>query len=246
MRRVQNRVADTGMSARESDIFSRIRVVVMRFAARQMAVIVVLMHDHHRRRAVDHSPIFLTRLVDHPVVPASATDGEMRDVRVAGFWEEEKIAASGTMKLVLLSDRFLQPRLPAFREVQRSCDIVIPALTQQNKLISQLLSLFRRLDKIRHQDHIRVDDAKQSAIAAVTGGARNFKHGHNKRRTVSIACYMGRMFYAKLFGSFGKSILFANENNLDIGKQRPLLDRITLDHRNVRIGEWFWSGKKSE
>ncbi len=76
----------------------------MWFPAGEMTVIMVLMHDHDRGRAVDHSPFFLARLVDHPVVPAGATDGEVWEVSVAGSGEEEKVRACGTMESALTLD----------------------------------------------------------------------------------------------------------------------------------------------
>ena len=105
----------------------------MRLSAGQVRVIMALMHDHHRRRAINHGPFFLARFVDHPIVPTGATDGKVWDFLIAGFREEEKIASRGTMKLSLRSDSFFQPILPAFGEFDGLSDIQVPTPTQQNK-----------------------------------------------------------------------------------------------------------------
>jgi len=64
----------------------------------QMGVIMVLMYDHDGWRAVNHRPAFVASLVDHPIIPAGAADGEIGDVGVAGLGEEEKVRACGTVK----------------------------------------------------------------------------------------------------------------------------------------------------
>ena len=101
---IQDRVAHRSGTAREADILVRLGVLVMRLAARQMTVIVVLVYDHDRGRAIDGRPIFPAGFVDHPVVPAGTADGEIRDVCVTGFREQEEIASSGTMELSLTVD----------------------------------------------------------------------------------------------------------------------------------------------
>src|SRR5689334_10161955 len=101
----------------------------MRLCTRQMAVIMILMHDHHRGRAVDHGPAFLACLVDHPIVPARTADDEVGNIDITGPWEQKKIASCGTMKLILFSDRFSQLRLPVPCEVNWRSDVIIPALT---------------------------------------------------------------------------------------------------------------------
>ena len=49
----------------------------MRLAARQVAVIVVLVNDPDGRCGIDHGPALLPGVIDHPVIPAGAADGEI-------------------------------------------------------------------------------------------------------------------------------------------------------------------------
>jgi hypothetical protein len=57
---------------------------------------------------------------------------------------------------------------------------------------------------------------------------------------------VGMCFTPSSLRSFGKTCLFAKQNDFDIGKQSPRLDGVALNHRNVRIGEGFGGGEKSE
>ena len=61
-----------------------------------------------------------------------------------------------------------------------------------------------------------------------------------------IACHIGDMLHTKFTRGFGKTRLFAKQNDFDIGKQSPRLDRIALNHRDVRIGEGFGGGEESD
>ena len=79
-------------------------MLIMRLAIGQVTVIMVLVDDHDRRRAINYIPSFLARLVNHPVVPASATDGEVGNFALTGLGEEEKIAARGSMESALAAD----------------------------------------------------------------------------------------------------------------------------------------------
>ena len=101
---IQDGVAHCGGTARETDILVRFGMGVMRFATGQMTVIMVLMHDHNRGRAIDHRPIFLASFVNHPVVPTRAADGEFGNVSVARFWEQEEVASGGTVEGALTID----------------------------------------------------------------------------------------------------------------------------------------------
>src|SRR5690349_15275418 len=116
MCRIQNRITNVSFSACQTDIFVGIRMFVMRLPAGQVAVIVVLMDDHDRWGAVDDSPFFLTRLVDHPVVPTGATDGEVRNIGVTGTRKQEKVTSSRAMKPSLMMDCRCQVTLPTFAE----------------------------------------------------------------------------------------------------------------------------------
>jgi hypothetical protein len=100
MRRIQNRVADVGLSARKADVFVRFGMFIVRLAFGQVGVIVVLMHDHDRWRAVNDSPAFLACFVDHPVIPACATDGKVREIGITGIGKKEEVASCRTVKLV--------------------------------------------------------------------------------------------------------------------------------------------------
>ena len=52
----------------------------MRFSARQVAVIVILMDDRDRSGGIDHLPTFPATFVDHPVIPTGAPHREIRDI----------------------------------------------------------------------------------------------------------------------------------------------------------------------
>ena len=104
MSRIQNRVADVRQPTREADVFPRLWMGVMRLCIRQVTVVVVLMHKHDGRRAVNDRPAHPARLVDHPVVPAGATDGEIGNVQVARFGKEEEIGTGGAMQRALMLD----------------------------------------------------------------------------------------------------------------------------------------------
>src|SRR5258706_12747532 len=163
MCRIQNRVTDVCLSAREANVFVGVGMFIMWLAARQMTVIMVLMHDHHGRCSIDHCPFFGTRFVNHPIIPTRANNDEIRNVRIAEFWKKEEIASSGTMELPLFSDNCLKLTLPPFSKLKRIRNIVIPTLTQQHEFVFQLQNLFRRFDKIGYEDYVRVDDAEQVA-----------------------------------------------------------------------------------
>src|SRR5688572_12127812 len=98
-----------------------------------MTVIMVLMNDHDRRRAIDHEPFFLAGSVDHPVVPACAADGEIRNVCVTGLWKKEKIASRGTMESALRPDDCFKLTLPPCGKFEWSSDVQIPALAKEYK-----------------------------------------------------------------------------------------------------------------
>jgi hypothetical protein len=51
------------------------------------------------------------------------------------------------------------------------------------------------------------------------------------------------MFNAEFFCDFRKSMLFADEQNFNVGQQCPRPDCIALNRRNVRIDEGF-GGRK--
>ena len=110
----------------------------MGLALRQMAVIVVLMNDHDRRRAVNDRPIFFAGFVDHPIIPTGSADTKVRDVGIAGLWKEEKIASGGTMEGALTVDGRPQTIDPIAGKVEGVSDIQIPALAQQNKFSSKV------------------------------------------------------------------------------------------------------------
>ena len=212
----------------------------MRLRAGQVAVIVVLMHDHHRGRAIDHRPIFFARFVDHPVIPTRTPDGEGWDVGIAGSWEEEEIASGGTMKLTLTIDLGPQTVAPVSRKIKRRGHIQIPALAQQNEFIFQLYRLFRRFHKIRHQDHVSIDDAKQIAVRVL---ARQLEHGRDQRHTVGITFHRGNMPHTQLTRRIGETFFLAKQNDIHIRQQCPRLDGVALDHRDMRISERLGSGK---
>src|SRR5271157_80844 len=130
MRRIQNRITNVGLSACQTDVLVRVGMLVMRLRIGQMRVIVVLMHNYHRRRAINHGPFLLVRSEDHPVVPARATDGEVGNIFITRFWEKKKIASCRTMKLSLRSESCFQSTLPAFGEFDRLSDIQVPTPTQ--------------------------------------------------------------------------------------------------------------------
>src|SRR5215211_3465873 len=208
-------------STRKADIFVGVGMFVVRLPTRQMAVIKVLMDDHDRGRAIDYHPFFLTRLVDHPVVPASATNGEVGDVDVAGFGEEEEVGACGAMDGSLTMDPGRQAVLPAFGEFDGLGNIQIPALTQQYKFILQLHGLFRSFYKILRQEHVCVDDAEQVAVITLTSVTRQLEHGRDQRRTVGITRYIWNVFDIKVKRGFSETSLFAKQNDCDVGQQGP-------------------------
>ena len=101
---IQNGVAGVCLSTGKADVLIRVGVLVVWFPAGQVAVIVVLMDDHDRRCAVDDGPLFPARSVDHPVIPAGATDGEIGHIGVAGPGEEEKVGARGAVESSVTMD----------------------------------------------------------------------------------------------------------------------------------------------
>lgn len=218
MRRIENRIADVCLSAREADVLVCFGMFVMGLAFGQVAVIVILVDDHDRRRAVNHRPTFLAGFVDHPVVPACATDGEGGDFVESGKWKEKEVASCGTVKLVLFPDAFSQPDLPPIGEKDRLCNIIIPTLAEKDEFRPLTFDLFRRFDEIVHEDHVRVDDAEEVALRVFTGKS---KHGGDQRRARIIPRHVGDTPHAKFFCRFGKTRLFTEQDNLDIGKQSP-------------------------
>ena len=62
------------------------------------------MDDHDRWCAVDHCPFFPACLVDHPVVPTGATDGEIGNIQKTGKRKEEEVTAGRTMESALAMD----------------------------------------------------------------------------------------------------------------------------------------------
>ena len=171
-----------------------------------MAVIVVLMHDHDRRRAVDHRPFFLAGLVDHPVVPAGAADGEIRDVGIAGSGEEEEVASCGTMKLVLFPGRWTTASTsPAFGEFKQVGDIVIPALAEQNKFILCNVRQLRFAASTKSGIRIMSALMMQSRSLLLFSRHGQLKHGRDQRRAVSLRATLGRCFTPSSCGSFGET-----------------------------------------
>jgi len=54
---------------------------------------VVLMHDHDGRCTVNYHPAFCPRFVDHPIVPAYATDRKVGNIKVRRKRKEEEVGA---------------------------------------------------------------------------------------------------------------------------------------------------------
>src|SRR5689334_2763597 len=133
---IQDRITDIRFSTCQADIFVGVRMFVMRLSAGQVAVIVVLMDDHDRRGAVDHRPFFLACLVDHPVVPAGPTDGEVWNIDVTGNRKKKKVTSSWTVELTPVTDRDRQAALPTFSEFNWLSHFQVPALAQQDKFVA--------------------------------------------------------------------------------------------------------------
>ncbi len=112
--------------------------------------------------------------VDHPVVPARPSYRKIGDLAIAGTGKKEKIAACRAVQCTPLMCRRSKPVLPAFGEFERTRDIHIPAPAEQNKFIFQFYSLLCGSDKIRHEDHVCIDDTKCFATALLAG---QLKHG---------------------------------------------------------------------
>src|SRR5512140_2081530 len=102
-------------------------MIIMGPRAGQMTVIVVLVNDCDRWRAVDHGPTFLAGPVDHPVVPSSAADGKVRHVGVTATREDEEITAGRPVQAAAFLHILLQALLPTVREIQRRFYVQIPA-----------------------------------------------------------------------------------------------------------------------
>ena len=96
------------------------------------------------------------------------------------------------------------------------------------------------MDEIGHKDHVRVDDTEQVTVAIC---ACQPKHGRDERCAILITLHLGNVLDTQLTRRFGEPRLFAQQNHLSIGKQSPRFDRVALDRRDVRIGEWFGGGK---
>ena len=61
------------------------------------------------------------------------------------------------------------------------------------------------------------------------------------KRSAPVMPHIATQFTRRL----GKTLLLAKQNDFDIWQQRPRLDGVALDHRNMRIGKRFGSGEES-
>src|SRR5687767_441031 len=97
------------------------------------------MNDHDRRRAVDHGPAFPAGLVNHPVVPARATDGKARNIEIASAGEKEEVTAGWLMKLSLCFYVLAKTGFPAGGEFDALGYIQIPALAEEYEIFHLFL-----------------------------------------------------------------------------------------------------------
>ena len=105
---IENRASSTC----QANINTGFRLSIVNLPTRQMTVIMVLVNNVNISTTVNHSPFFTTTFVNHPIIPTCTANNEIGDVLIAGFWEKEKIASSGTVKLTLTIDHLPHTAAP--------------------------------------------------------------------------------------------------------------------------------------
>ena len=160
---------------------------VVRLTVRQVRVVVVLVDHGDRFAGIDDRPALQTGVVDHPVIPPGATEGERRHLLEARAREHEVVAASRRMPAAARPHLVAQSLLPSHVEAQRLAYRKVPALAHHQERLEPRAGLACALPQIRQQNDVGVDVAQQAMCGRL---ACQGEHGVQQRRAARRARHL--------------------------------------------------------
>ena len=210
----------------------------------ELAVIVLLMNDGEVRAGVDGVPALGAGIINHPVIPAGASDGEIRDLFETGAREDEIVAAGAGVRLPRGAQALQQRGLPVRVKVQGLFHAQIPAPPDDEETLHRFTHPAGALHKIGEKQNISVHICQ---IGAVVQSSAQREDGTYQRRAQRIGLNLRKMRKTKFSSRFGNTGLISNQRNCRVRPKRlPGGQCVALNQRDMRVRKRLWGSEQRD
>ena len=203
-----------------------------------------LVDDIQLSAAVDCQPTLPTCLVDHPVVPAGSANAEIRDILEARARKDEVVTASTGMQLSIFVHGVFESRHPVTFKGQRLQYFQVPALPNQQELLSLAGNRADHIEDLRKEDDVGVDVSQKWAVILL---ATKLENGTDQGRAQFVQTHIRSMGEAVSLCRFSNTLFIPDDHHrYRISHCLPGAQCVVLDQAGVRISERLGGGKKGQ